>query len=274
MLGSENLSYLITPAKEGETYDIFVRAISYKGVKSLFVGANQKVYGKMLAPNPPTNLALDKTSLPLVSMEATDLLPAAAMYATRITWTPPTDLDLAGFDVKATATDEDEADNCSWRTVELLNASGSEAIAFTPDNSIVLYAAVDGFGGYVRVRSRDTSGNLSDWVRLGNIEPDNWAVSSIISASLPKTLLGRGSEVAGPIQRLATQESSLRVNDDGVDVVGQAYFHAGQTSTVGYIRFRDNEGATERSIDDGQTWEAVSSSGGGSIDMLTVWFFG
>jgi hypothetical protein len=97
-------------------------------------------------------------------------------YGSRITWSAPSDKDIAYYEIKATANDTDGDTVYNWD-----DGRGSPALYRTDLLAFTFYST-SLIAGYVRVRAIDRTGNASSWLRYGNINDS--AVATLAAGNL------------------------------------------------------------------------------------------
>lgn len=144
----------------GVAYEFAARGISNFGVLSTVSATlSRTAPNKSTAPNAPTGIAASKNGVAPNVLGSTGVL----RYGSRITWSAPTDKDVAYYEIKATTTDTDGATDYAWD-----DGRGSPAL-FTTELVAFTFYNTSLLAGYVRVRSIDRTGNASSWLRYGNI---------------------------------------------------------------------------------------------------------
>jgi len=161
MTGAGNLS--VGDLAPNTAYEFAVRAISFANVPSAVSSTlSRTAPNKTGAPGVPTG-----TSLVSGAGAAPVLLQGSVlMFACRVVFAAPADTDLAFIELKATATDSDGATDYSWTTGgsnELFQIPSSPSQTF----DVYIYNA-SASAGFVRVRSKNSSGVASAWVSIGN----------------------------------------------------------------------------------------------------------
>lgn len=144
----------------GVAYEFAARGISNFGVLSTVSATlSRTAPNKSATPNAPTSIAASKNGVAPNVLGSTGVL----RYGSRITWTAPSDKDIAYYEIKATTTDTDGATDYAWD-----DGRGSPAL-FTTELVAFTFYNTSLLAGYVRVRSIDRTGNASSWLRYGNI---------------------------------------------------------------------------------------------------------
>jgi hypothetical protein len=157
----------------GVTYEFASRAISNFGVlSSVSTTISRMAPNKSTAPNAPTSIAASKNGVAPNLLGSTGVL----RYGSRITWSAPTDKDIAYYEIKATTSDTDGATNYSWD-----DGRGSAAL-FTTELLAFTFYSTSLIAGYVRVRAIDRTGNASSWLRYGNINDS--AVATLAAGTM------------------------------------------------------------------------------------------
>lgn len=154
-----NEVYYITAVTSGIAYDVQIRSVNPLGVDSRFVQVlNTICAGNTVPPNIPAGQGLTKVGVPPHFAPNSD----SFMFGTMAFWLANTNPNFSFYEVKATFFDTDADATYTWGP-----GGGVQNPAPTKEVYIFLYNQ-NAQPGFVRVRSVDTSGNRSGWIRLGD----------------------------------------------------------------------------------------------------------
>lgn len=157
----------------GVTYEFASRAISNFGVlSSVSTTISRMAPNKSATPSAPTGIAASKNGVAPNVLGSTGVL----RYGSRITWSAPSDKDIAYYEIKATSSDSDGATDYAWD-----DGRGTAALYRTDLLSFTFYNT-SLVAGYVRVRAIDRTGNGSSWLRYGNINDS--AVATLAAGNM------------------------------------------------------------------------------------------
>lgn len=144
----------------GVAYEFAARALSNFDVSSAVSATlSRTAPNKSATPSAPTGIAASKNGVAPNVLGSTGVL----RYGSRITWSAPSDKDIAYYEIKATSSDSDGATDYAWD-----DGRGTAALYRTDLLSFTFYNT-SLVAGYVRVRAIDRTGNASSWLRYGNI---------------------------------------------------------------------------------------------------------
>lgn len=159
-IGSGSIAVSIDDLTPGQAYEFAARAISnFDVASSVSATLSRTAPNKSATPGAPTSISASKNGVVPNLLGTTGIL----RYGSRITWSAPTDKDIAYYEIKATQNDTDGDTNYNWD-----DGRGTAALYRTDLLSFTFYST-SLIAGYVRVRAVDRTGNASSWLRYGNI---------------------------------------------------------------------------------------------------------
>lgn len=173
LVGSGSIAVSIDDLTPGQAYEFAARAISnFDVASSVSATLSRTAPNKSATPGAPTGIAASKNGVTPNLLGTTGVL----RYGSRITWSAPSDKDIAYYEIKATANDTDGDTNYNWD-----DGRGSAALYRTDALAFTFYST-SLIAGYVRVRAIDRTGNASSWLRYGNINDS--AVATLAAGNL------------------------------------------------------------------------------------------
>jgi len=157
----------------GVAYEFAARALSNFDVSSAVSATlSRTAPNKSATPSAPTGIAASKNGVAPNVLGSTGVL----RYGSRITWSAPSDKDIAYYEIKSTSSDSDGATDYAWD-----DGRGTAALYRTDLLSFTFYNT-SLVAGYVRVRAIDRTGNASSWLRYGNINDS--AVATLAAGNM------------------------------------------------------------------------------------------
>lgn len=185
----------------GGEYEVAVQAFSPFGYGSSIVTATSSPFtapGKSTAPTAPASGGVSAAAATILGWDVSSIYFGARAY-----WSAVTDADFSHYEVKATGTDTDGATDAYW-----YGANSANSVSYITREIYFDFYRTTPTNGYVRVRSVNTSGVASAWVRLGNLSD----VSAAMAGGAAKKNVGTaaGTVAAGDDSRItgAAQKSS------------------------------------------------------------------
>lgn len=173
LIGSGSIAVSIDDLTPGQAYEFAARAISnFDVASSVSSTLSRTAPNKSATPGAPTGIAASKNGVAPNLLGTTGVL----RYGSRITWSAPSDKDIAYYEIKATANDTDGDTVYNWD-----DGRGSPALYRTDLLAFTFYST-SLIAGYVRVRAIDRTGNASSWLRYGNINDP--AVATLAAGNL------------------------------------------------------------------------------------------
>jgi hypothetical protein len=135
------------------------------------------------------------------------------VFGTLVGWSPNTEPDLAGYEVKCTATDSDSATDYNWFPFD----GTANNFGTTSGTQFSLYKAFPNLG-YVRVRAFNNSGVRSGWLRVGEASSNASIGTGTIAALAQTNPLLTGVQVGGSLLSASAKVINVDAPDTGIYV--------------------------------------------------------
>lgn len=180
----------------GVSYDVALQAWSAAGASAVTAGFTFTAATKTDPPDTIVSGACTKdSSAPAVKSDL-----SAVLFGSRVSWTPPSNKDIAYYEVKVVSTNNPLSTVYTWYDFEDSTFSGVVKVPYGK-TSVMMYSASLGGGAFAFVRAVNTSGVGAVWFNVGQCNAVGSAVQALGTAALRNIGTGGGTAAAGDDSR-------------------------------------------------------------------------